>query len=160
VQLAWEQRTPVIWQLKPDIAAYPPNVMREFTVRSQVILMNYLESRLLCDAIGLRAPPDLLSTTTKIVVVTSGEKGAEVITADGRAEIVAVEPPKTVDTTGAGDAFTGGFLAGLLQGRDAETCGRIGSVVASFALEKLGCQTNLPDWSQLEARYSANFGPL
>jgi len=34
----------------------------------------------------------------------------------------------------------------------------MGAVVASFVLEKVGCQTNLPNWEMLSARYAKHFG--
>jgi ribokinase len=43
-----------------------------------------------------------------------------------------------VDTTGAGDAFCGGFLAGLAAGRDLAVCAAMGTVSASYAIAAQG----------------------
>jgi ribokinase len=59
-----------------------------------------------------------------------------------------------------GDGFTSGFLAGWLQDRSPLVCAKMGAVVASFVLETVGCQTNLPDWSSMKQRYEENFGEL
>ncbi len=70
-------------------------------------------------------------------------------------------PPRVVlDPTGAGDGFTAGFLAGLLRGATPEIGAQVGAVVASFVLEAVGCQTNLPGWEQTMARYREHFGPF
>jgi sugar/nucleoside kinase (ribokinase family) len=47
-------------------------------------------------------------------------------------------PTHVVDTTGAGDAYCGGFLAGFMLGRDVVTCAAMGTVSASFAIETYG----------------------
>jgi sulfofructose kinase len=54
------------------------------------------------------------------------------------------------DTTGAGDAFHGGFLFGLLRGDDVETSLRYGNAVAAMKCSALGARTALPTRSQLE----------
>ncbi|HYY42927.1 MAG TPA: carbohydrate kinase family protein [Pyrinomonadaceae bacterium] len=48
------------------------------------------------------------------------------------------------DTTGAGDAFHAGFLYGLLQGEEIETCLRLGCAVAALKCRALGARTALP----------------
>lgn len=54
------------------------------------------------------------------------------------------------DTTGAGDAFHGGFLYGLLTGEDIETSLRLGNAVAAIKCSALGARTALPARSELE----------
>jgi ribokinase len=43
-----------------------------------------------------------------------------------------------VDTTGAGDAYCGGFLAGLVAGRPVAECAAMGTVSASYVIEACG----------------------
>jgi adenosine kinase len=74
------------------------------------------------------------------VIVTLGEKGSQVLTAGGEINIPAVTPRKVEDPTGAGDAYRGGLIRGLIQGKDIEECARMGSVCASFAVESYGTQ--------------------
>ena len=74
----------------------------------------------------------------EIVAVTHGAKGSTVY---GNGSVEKVEPravEQVVDTTGAGDAYAGGFLHGLTRGLDLATCGRIGSVAASEVVTQLG----------------------
>lgn len=54
------------------------------------------------------------------------------------------------DTTGAGDAFHGGFLYGLLRGESIETCLRYGNAVAAMKCSALGARTALPTEVQLQ----------
>ncbi len=54
------------------------------------------------------------------------------------------------DTTGAGDAFHGGFLYGMLCGDDLETSLRFGNAVAAIKCSALGARTALPTQAQLQ----------
>ena len=47
---------------------------------------------------------------------------------------------EVVDTTGAGDAYAAGFLFGLAKGRDAKTCGQLGSLAASEVISHFGAR--------------------
>ena len=58
-----------------------------------------------------------------------------------------------VDTTGAGDAFTAGFLYGLLKGKTLEQCGLLGDIVARFSITKWGTRQGLPTATELAQRY-------
>ena len=53
------------------------------------------------------------------------------------------------DTTGAGDAFHGGLLYGLLQGEDVETSLKLANAVAALKCRDLGARTALPNKSEL-----------
>jgi len=58
-----------------------------------------------------------------------------------------------IDTTGAGDAFTAGFLYGLLKEKSLEECGYLGDIVARFSITKPGARQGLPNLSELAQRY-------
>ena len=60
------------------------------------------------------------------------------------------------DTTGAGDAFHGGFLYGLLTGEDIETSLKLGNAVAAIKCSALGARTALPTKPELESFLSRN----
>ena len=74
------------------------------------------------------------------IIVTMGELGSLVSTTDCEIAIPAVKPKKVVDPTGAGDAYRGGLISGLLRGKSIEQCAMVGSVCASFAVECYGTQ--------------------
>src|ERR1044071_7460004 len=54
------------------------------------------------------------------------------------------------DTTGAGDAFHGGFLYGFLTGEDIETSLKLGNAVAAIKCSALGARSALPTRSELQ----------
>ena len=88
---------------------------------------------------------ELLGRGVREVVVKRGAAGAGVHTADGRVETPAV-PVSSIDTVGAGDAFTAGYLSALLDGTD--VAGRLqrGALTGAFAVSTAG------DWEGLPAR--------
>jgi ribokinase len=88
------------------------------------------------------------------VIVTLGEKGAQVVTADSRFEVPA-KPTRVVDTTGAGDAFVGALAAALSTGADLKTAVEWGTALASFACEFVGAQTYTQRRTDVEAAASA-----
>lgn len=55
------------------------------------------------------------------------------------------------DTTGAGDAFHGGFLYGVLNNEEIETCLRLANATASLKCRDLGARTALPTRDELHA---------
>ncbi len=160
VKLVYEAGIPLVWELKPDIFAFPPEAMQEFAATSTYILMNHIEARYMGETLGVGKPEALLNETTRALVITHGAEGCLVYTPQGCLEVAAVPVETVVDTTGAGDAFTAGFLAGIIRRHDLKVSAQIGSVMASFVLEQIGCQTNLPNWNVMEARYKSHYGVL
>ena len=75
-----------------------------------------------------------------VVITTMGDKGAIIEKKEERYSIKPTKAIKVESTTGAGDAWRGGFLAGLEKGFDLQTAGQMGSVAASFTVEYIGTQ--------------------
>jgi sugar/nucleoside kinase (ribokinase family) len=71
------------------------------------------------------------------VVIKLGEDGAVVYSAQQKIEVPSASAD-VVDVTGAGDAFAGGFIAGLMETQDIEKAGLRGAVTASMAIEDYG----------------------
>jgi sugar/nucleoside kinase (ribokinase family) len=86
-----------------------------------------------------------------IVGTTLGARGA-LIYCDGEfIESPACEVPGGCrDTTGAGDAFHGGFIYGMLSGDDLETCMKLGNAVAALKCRSLGGRAALPTVDELK----------
>jgi 2-dehydro-3-deoxygluconokinase len=88
---------------------------------------------------------ELLGRGVREVVVKQGAAGATAHTAGGRWDEPAV-PVTSIDTVGAGDAFTAGYLSALLDGED--VAGRLqrGALAGAFAVSTAG------DWEGLPVR--------
>ena len=74
-----------------------------------------------------------------LAVLTRSEAGSLILRGTETVEIAA-EPAKVVDTTGAGDAYAAGFLAGLTAGRSLPACGRLGSIAAAEVISHYGAR--------------------
>ena len=86
-----------------------------------------------------------------VVGITRGECGALVYCEGQFLESPAYRVPGGCrDTTGAGDAFHGGLLYGMLSGEDLETSLTIANATASLKCRALGGRTALPDLSELK----------
>lgn len=76
---------------------------------------------------------------TRVACLTRSEKGSVVVTPEQVIEIAA-EPARVVDTTGAGDAYAAGFLAGYTAGRALAACGKMAAIAAAEAISHVGAR--------------------
>lgn len=90
----------------------------------------------------------LLEQGVREVVVKRGAAGAGAYTADGRWDVPAV-PVTSIDTVGAGDAFTAGYLSALLDGEAVAGRLRRGAVAGAFAVSTAGDWEGLPRTGEL-----------
>jgi len=85
----------------------------------------------------------LIDMGIKKVIITLGEKG--LFYSDGKEEIfLKATADKAIDTTGAGDAFNGGFSFALLKGKKIKECLEIANKVAGLSTTKLGAGDSMP----------------
>lgn len=73
----------------------------------------------------------------RTVIVKMGGKGS-LVRHDGDLEQIGIRPVKAIDTTGAGDAYAGGYLYGLTQGWDPKRCGELAAAVAALTVSQIG----------------------
>ena len=78
-------------------------------------------------------------------VVTLGADGASYVPADGAEVKVPAYAVDVVDTTGCGDAFSGGFIAGLVEGLDPIGAMEIGVASGSMVATGLGSDAGITD---------------
>lgn len=131
---------------------------RELLDLVDVLVVNVHEARTLAGALGTTDPagahPAELAarlSATGAVVVTLGGEGALSLDAAGPIAVPAV-PAQAVDTTGAGDTFTGVLAATLAEGADLARA--VGRAVAAAALsvEKQGAVSSIPWRAEIEER--------
>lgn len=89
------------------------------------------------------------------VVLTSGTRGAWGLEGEARHHQPAFRV-RAVDTTGAGDAFLGGFCYGLIKDLSMPECLRIGAAIAALKCTKPGPRTGLPGPDQLQLFLKSN----
>ncbi len=79
-----------------------------------------------------------LAPQVPLLVVTRSEKGALAVSGGERVGVPAEPVEAVVDTTGAGDQFAAGFLAGHVRGESLETCLRMGAIAAAEVIGHIG----------------------
>lgn len=89
------------------------------------------------------------------VVITLGNRGV-FVSSGSEHRILPVFPVDAVDTTGAGDAFNGGFLAGLAEGMDIWQAARFASAVAGISVTRLGTAMSMPTREEVEHLMAQN----
>ncbi|WP_260483241.1 adenosine kinase [Sphingomicrobium flavum] len=85
------------------------------------------------------------------LVVTRSEKGAIAVEGGARARVAAVKIDALVDTTGAGDLFAAGFLAGKAKGLELDQCLKLGAIAAAEVIQHYGARPE-QDLKALSAR--------
>jgi adenosine kinase len=100
---------------------------------------------------------EALRKESVLAVVTRSESGSVIVTKGGTRAVPAAQIDKLVDTTGAGDLFAAGFLAGLVRGRDHETCARLGALAAAEVIQHIGARP-VADLKQLAAKNGLDLG--
>jgi len=140
-----------------DLVTYSKENLELILAHTDILFANRHEIRRVSEMTGKSFSE--LKAMIDIIVVTYDSKGSRIYT--GNEEfVIPVISVRAVDPTGAGDAYRAGFLLALTREYSLSTCGKIGSTVASFAVQTRGCQTGLPTWEEMKARYEANFGRL
>jgi adenosine kinase len=161
VQYADECRVleiPYIFDPGQQCARMSGDELREGLTGAYVLICNDYELELIRQKTAM-SEAELLNTCDALVV-TRGEKGSSVLTASGSVDVPAVEPHRIVDPTGVGDAYRGGLMKGLALAADWQTCARLGSVSATYALEHMGGQSHAFTWVEFRERYEAHYGAL
>ena len=101
------------------------------------VIGNEAEIRSLFETDDLEEALTKTAAICPLVVCTRSGDGVSVL-GDGQRVDVPVEKVVPVDATGAGDQFAAGFLSGLAQGRDLETCAKMGNVCAREVILHIG----------------------
>lgn len=90
-----------------------------------------------------------LSKGVKSVVITMGGMGAFVADGDRR-EMTPAFSVKAVDTTGAGDAYSGGFVTALAEGKDIFEACRFAAATAALSVTKMGTTPAMPTRAEID----------
>ncbi|MFM7203591.1 MAG: adenosine kinase [Myxococcota bacterium] len=123
-----ETQRPLIWEIIEKYA--------------DVVFTNAAEAQVLTGKTPEEALHELASHC-KIAVVKLGSRGS-LVRSGSETHGIDVYRVKAVDTTGAGDAYAGGFLYGLAKGMELERCGRLASRVAAETVAQTGAVVTEP----------------
>jgi ribokinase len=123
---------------------------RELVAGVDVVFVNEAEAALYAGTRGYPAALAYWRRSARNTVIKLGRRGSRWIAEAPSLDVAAPAPRvRAVDTTGAGDAFNGGFLVGLLGGRPPRECLRIGNFVGSRSTLAAGGVSALPRGDEL-----------
>lgn len=99
-------------------------------------------------------------TSDKTLITTLGGNGASLVENGKEYKIKPAKAEKIGSTTGAGDAWRGGFLSGIARNFDLATSAQMGATAGSFAVEHFGTQEHKFTVQEFEKRYGQTYGDL
>ncbi len=161
IELAVQNRVPVI--LNPAPAALLP---RHVYPMLDYLTPNESEAAALVNfpicGIGdaKQAARILRGWGVRNVLITLGAEGVYVCGDEFEGHVPAFKAERVVDTTGAGDAFNGGFAAALAEGQGLFDATRFGCAVASLSVTRAGAAPSIPTRVEVNALLGAQSGVL
>lgn len=146
---------PVAFGMKDDFDAFPEDFLKRLLQECSIIFTNEVERGIIEKLFGLESIQDLFQIgKVNVLVTTLGKDGSICYerTSEGvkehRIGICKVE--HVVDATGSGDAYISGFMHGYLQGRPVRECCKLGTTLASYVIQAVGCCNNIPSAAELD----------
>jgi adenosine kinase len=132
------RRIPYIFDPGQSLPMLNPKDLLQAVDGCMILISNDYELDLIMNKTGLTKSK--LLERTRTIITTLGESGSQVCTRERETAIPTVKPRQVVDPTGAGDSYRGGLITGLVRGLDITQSALMGSVCASFAVERHGTQ--------------------
>jgi ribokinase len=121
----------------------------------------------LLTGISVKSPEDarkagdvFLRKGAKAALITLGEAGSYLHSPSQSVLVPAFKAGPVVETTGAGDAFNGGFAAALAEGASALEAARFGSAVAGISVTRAGTAPSMPTRKEVEALLANGLRPF
>jgi ribokinase len=152
VHLSHRHGVPVI--LNPAPAQ---KLSHEVLSKISVLTPNEIELQLLTDSTEPSREREraekLLSTGVGTIIVTLGGEGALIVTPDGSQPVPAVKV-KAVDTTAAGDCFTGALAVAWAEGKTISDAVRFACAAAAISVTRWGAQPSMPTRAEVERMLS------
>lgn len=119
------------------------NEIRGWLPQMSVLLMNEEEATFITESRDIERALDELLKFAPTVIIKRGVDGAVGKSRNGELITVPAFATKVVDTTGAGDAFAGGFIAKWLQNPELKICMEAGAFAAAQCVAIVGARPHV-----------------
>ena len=151
-----ELKIPMIFDPGQITPLFPKNILLDILKKSEILIGNSFEINQVMKKTDLDEQNIL--KLVKTIIKTKGSEGSELIYKSDsektfRVEIAIAKAEKIIDTTGAGDGYRAGILAGLILDMTLLDSCRLGSIVGSFVVETSGAQTQTYDIKNVRKRF-------
>lgn len=151
----FEQNIPFVFDPGQMITTFSGQELMRTIGQAKFLIANDYEMRLLEEKTGWDTHELLNHVET--VILTLGEKGSVILTKEKKIEIPPCPVFSVEDPTGAGDAYRAGFFVAYEKGMELETCGKVASVAATYAVEKHGTQTHAFTMDEFKKRFEETY---
>lgn len=91
-----------------------------------------------------------ISKMCELTIVKIGTRGALIKRGEEVVHVGIMAAAKRVDTTGAGDFYAAGFMAGLCEGLTLRQCGTMGAITAGKVIEVVGTTLSEEAWAEID----------
>ena len=135
-----ERRIKFIYDPSQQVARLNGQELARDMQGAYAMIVNGYEAEIISDKTGQSI--DELRKSVEILVVTQGARGVQIYSQEEFIEIEAFPPTVILDPTGVGDAFRAGFICGLVSKWPLRLSGEVGTLCATYVLEKVGTQSH------------------
>ncbi len=146
IQLAWLHKLPVTLDIPAGVVTQIAPCVLDLLGQIDTIMLGKADLH----GLGAADPSTLLQAGVRRVIVKRGSDGSSLYEKTLDIHVAGFETT-VVDTTGAGDAFAAGLIAGMLAQLDPEECCTIGNALGASAVMRLGAGLSMPGRTELSA---------
>jgi len=152
----YDKKIPFVFDPSHQLTAFTPQELMATIGQATFYIANDYEMKLTEEKTGMTAK-DMLDHM-EAVIITLGEKGSKIITKNEEIDVEVCPAESVDDPTGAGDAYRAGFFSAYVLGQDFKTCGEVGAVAATYAIEHYGTQNHNFTVEEFKNKYRKAFG--
>jgi ribokinase len=160
VQIAWENKKTIILNTAPA-KELPDSLLSKVSI----VIPNEIEAEVLTKIAVVdkssaeKAARVFYDKGIPKVIITLGKNGCYIF--DGKeGEMIDAIPVKTVDTTGAGDAFIGGLVTALSEDLSLSAAVRFATATAALSTTKMGTSIAMPFRNEIDELVKKTYGKL
>ena len=139
-----------------SLPAWQADALSTAIRQSNILVCNDYEMEMISNTTGMSR--EQVAGTVDTIVVTKGGDGSDIITSDGTVSVPVVPGSDAGDPTGAGDAFRGGLIKGLIGSLPIERAVQMGNVAGHYAVRILGTQQHSFTIDEFNTTLEQNFG--
>ncbi|MDO5738453.1 MAG: ribokinase [Eubacteriales bacterium] len=167
IEAAWQQKLKIVLNPSPINAKLLALDMNKI----DILILNEHEAKAILESDPNRNAHDHYSSLNgevlidllhrqfpeALIVLTMGEEGSLLCDADARLIYQTAYKTQVVDTTAAGDTFTGYFLAALIAGKEYKEALEKASIASALSVSRVGASPSIPFFQEVETLYEMLF---
>ena len=142
IDIAQSNGTTVALSLSDSFCVERHRESFEYAIRNgvDIVVADEDEANALLETDTFDATLDALEGYDNLFTITRSEKGSVIVHGDQQIVQAATPVEKVVDTTGAGDAYTAGFLFGWANDYSLEECAKLGTYCGTTVIQQVGAR--------------------